>query len=60
MRTLSLIPARGGSKGLPGKNIMEFAGKPLIAWTIMAAREAECVSSVVVSSDDMEILEISR
>ncbi|MDR3176000.1 MAG: acylneuraminate cytidylyltransferase family protein, partial [Desulfovibrio sp.] len=60
MRNLALIPARGGSKGLPGKNIKEFAGKPLIAWTITAAKEAGCVSSIVVSSEDAEILETSR
>ena len=48
---LAIIPARGGSKGIPGKNIKELAGKPLIAYTIEAARRAPSVSRVVVSTD---------
>lgn len=58
--TLALIPARGGSKGIPRKNIREMAGKPLIAWTIEAALGASEVSRVVVSTDDAEIAEIAR
>ncbi|WP_299022966.1 acylneuraminate cytidylyltransferase family protein [uncultured Tepidimonas sp.] len=57
---LALIPARGGSKGVPGKNIKEVAGKPLIAWTIEAARQARCIDRVVVSSEDAAILQVAR
>lgn len=57
---LAIIPARGGSKGLPRKNVRPLCGKPLIAWTIEAALRAETVSRVVVSTDDAEIAEVSR
>ena len=60
MKTLALIPARGGSKGIPRKNIRSLAGKPLIAWTIQAALACPQIDSVVVSTDDLEIAEISR
>lgn len=56
MKTLALIPARGGSKGLPRKNLRLLAGKPLLAWSIEAARAAKAVERVLVSSDDDEIL----
>jgi YrbI family 3-deoxy-D-manno-octulosonate 8-phosphate phosphatase len=59
-QVLALIPARGGSKGIPRKNILDFAGFPLIAWSIEAARRAETVTRVVVSTDDEEIAAISR
>lgn len=52
---LALIPARGGSKGFPGKNIAELAGRPLIAHTIAAAKAADSVHRVVVSTDDEQI-----
>jgi CMP-N,N'-diacetyllegionaminic acid synthase len=52
---LAIIPARGGSKGLPRKNVLDLAGKPLIAWTIGAALQAKCISRVIVSTDDDEI-----
>ena len=52
---LAIIPARGGSKAVPRKNVRPLCGKPLIAWTIEAARDAETVSRVVVSTDDAEI-----
>lgn len=58
--TLALIPARGGSKGIPRKNIREIAGRPLIAWTIEAARAAKGVERVVVSTDDEEIAGVAR
>ena len=58
--TLALIPARGGSKGIPRKNIRPIAGKPLIAWTIEAARAAERIERVVVSTEDEEIAEVAR
>ncbi len=57
---LAAIPARGGSKGVPGKNIKPLAGKPLIAWTIAAAREVSYLDKIIVSSEDQTILEISR
>ena len=56
---LAIIPARGGSKRLPKKNVLELAGKPLIAWSIEAAKESKYIDSVVVSSDDNEILSVA-
>lgn len=56
---LAIIPARGGSKGLPRKNIIELAGKPLIAWTIEACLNSKYITKTIVSSDDDEILTIS-
>ncbi len=56
---LAIIPARGGSKGLPGKNIMSLSGKPLIAHTIEAAIESEYVSRVIVSTDDKDIADVA-
>lgn len=58
--TLALIPARGGSKGIPRKNIRSFAGYPLIAWSIAAAKQANCVTRVIVSTDDAEIAAVAR
>ena len=52
---LALIPARGGSKGIPRKNIRDFAGYPLIAWSIAAGLQSELVTRVIVSTDDEEI-----
>jgi CMP-N-acetylneuraminic acid synthetase len=60
MKTLALIPARGGSKGLPNKNIRTLFGKPLIAWTIEAARGSKCIDRVVVSTDSTEIADVAR
>ena len=57
---LALIPARGGSKGIPRKNIRGFAGYPLIAWSIAAAKQASSVTRLVVSTDDEEIASIAR
>ncbi len=57
---LALIPARGGSKGIPRKNIKLFAGYPLIAWSIAAAKQAELVTRVIVSTDDEEIAAVAR
>jgi CMP-N-acetylneuraminic acid synthetase len=57
---LAVIPARGGSKGIPRKNILPFAGYPLIAFSIAAALQAERVRRVIVSTDDEEIAEIAR
>lgn len=58
-RVLVVITARGGSKGVPRKNVRMVAGKPLLGWTVDAARGAQCVDDVVVSSDDDEILAVA-
>jgi N-acylneuraminate cytidylyltransferase len=55
-RVLGLIPARGGSKGLPGKHLLPAGGKPLLAWTIEAARGARVLDRLVLSSDDDAIV----
>ena len=60
LETLALIPARGGSKGLPRKNILDLCGKPLIAYTIEAALAARRIGRVVVSTDDPEIADVAR
>ena len=57
---LAVIPARGGSKGIPRKNIRRFAGQPLIAWSIAAAKQSNLVTRVIVSTDDEEIAEVAR
>jgi len=57
---LGLIPARGGSKGVPRKNIREFAGKPLVGHTIETAQEAERLDRTLVTTDDSEIRETAR
>ncbi len=57
---LALIPARGGSKGIPRKNIKLFAGYPLIAWSIAAAKQSSLVTRVIVSTDDEEIAAVAR
>lgn len=57
---LAIIPARGGSKRLPRKNILELEGKPLIAWTIEAAIQSNIIDKIIVTSDDDEILNISK
>lgn len=59
-RVLGLITARGGSKGIPGKNIKPLAGKPLIAWTIEAARASKHLTRIIVSTDSEEIAAVSR
>ena len=60
MNLLAIIPARGGSKGIPRKNIKTLAGKPLIGWTIDAAKKAGCVDHIVVSTEDEEIAAVAR
>lgn len=57
---LAIIPARGGSKGLPNKNILPLGGKPIIVHSIEAARAAQCIQRIVVSTDSPEIAEIAR
>ena len=59
-KVLVIIPAHGGSKGIPRKNIKDFAGYPLIAYSIAAGKRAKSVDRVVVSTDDEEIAEVSR
>jgi CMP-N-acetylneuraminic acid synthetase len=56
----AIIPARAGSRGLPRKNVLRLAGRPLIVWSIDAACHAESVNSVIVSTDSEEIADISR
>ncbi len=57
---LAVIPARGGSKGIPRKNLRSFAGWPLIAWSIAAARQAVSVKRVILTTDDEEIAAVGR
>lgn len=57
---LAIIPARGGSKRIPRKNIKPFCGKPMIAWSIEAALESGCFDRIIVSTDDDEIAEMAR
>jgi N-acylneuraminate cytidylyltransferase len=60
MNIICIIPARGGSKGIPGKNLFEFCGKPLIQWSIEQAKGSNYIKNVYVSSDDEEILKVSQ
>ena len=57
---LAVIPARGGSKRIPRKNIKPFCGKPMIAWSIEAALASGCFDRVIVSTDDEEIAAVAR
>lgn len=57
---LAIIPARGGSKGIPKKNIKELAGKPLIAWTIEEAKKSKYITRLILSSDNDEIIEVAK
>lgn len=58
--TLCIIPARGGSERIPKKNIRVFYGKPMIAWSIIRAKESNCFDEIIVSTDDQDIAEISK
>ena len=60
MRVFALVPARGGSKGIPGKNRRDLGGKPLLAWTAEPALAARSLDRVVLSTEDAEIAEIGR
>lgn len=60
MNILCVIPVRGGSKGIPRKNLRDVGGKPLVVWTIEQALAANCELDVVVSTDDVEIADIAR
>lgn len=57
---IAVIPARGGSKRIPRKNVKPFGGKPMLAWAIEAARDSQCFDRIVVSTDDDEIAEVAR
>lgn len=57
---LAIIPARGGSKGLPRKNIRKLAGKPLIGWTIEEAKKSRYIDRLILSSEDSEIIEVAK
>lgn len=58
--TVAIIPARGGSKRIPRKNIKDFAGRPMIAHSIVAAQQSGCFDRILVSTDDAEIADIAR
>jgi CMP-N,N'-diacetyllegionaminic acid synthase len=60
MRFLAIIPARGGSKGVPRKNIRLVAGRPLVAWTILAAQHSACLDRIVLSTEDQEIASVAQ
>ncbi|MDO8676867.1 MAG: acylneuraminate cytidylyltransferase family protein [Candidatus Azambacteria bacterium] len=59
-KIIAIIPARGGSKGIPEKNIKNFCGKPLIAWTIKEALKSKLLDRVIVSTDDKKIASVAR
>lgn len=59
-KILAIIPARGGSKRLPRKNILDLAGKPLIAWSIEVAKKSKYIDRVILSSDDTEIIAVAK
>lgn len=58
-KNIAIIPARGGSKRIPSKNITDFLGKPMIAWTIEAAKMSSCFDRILVSTDDERIAEVA-
>ncbi|MCM4161913.1 acylneuraminate cytidylyltransferase family protein [Antarcticibacterium flavum] len=60
MKILGLIPARGGSKGIPGKNIKLLGGKPLLAYTVEAAKASTLLDRVILSSDDAKIIDVAK
>jgi pseudaminic acid cytidylyltransferase len=57
---VAIIPARGGSKRIPTKNIREFHGEPIIGYSIEAARQSQCFAHIAVSTDDDEIAAVAR
>ena len=60
MRAIAIIPARGGSKRIPQKNIKNFCGKPIIAYSIEAAQKSQLFDKIIVSTDDEQIAEVAR
>ncbi len=59
-KVVAIIPARGGSKGIPGKNIINFSGHPLLSWTIGQVKNSKLINEVYVSSDSDEILSVAK
>lgn len=59
-RVLAVIPARGGSKGIPRKNLRMLAGKPLLVWTIDAAQQSKYIDRIILSSEDAEIIKVAQ
>ena len=59
-KPICIIPARGGSKRIPRKNIKDFCGKPIIAWSIIKAKESNCFDDIIVSTDDADIAAVSK
>ncbi|MGO8787560.1 MAG: cytidylyltransferase domain-containing protein [Terriglobia bacterium] len=59
-RVVAVVPARGGSKSVPGKNIRPLAGKPLLAWSIDVGREVSEIDRIIVSTDDAQIASVAR
>lgn len=59
MSRVAIIPARGGSKRIPRKNVKDFCGKPMIAWSIEAAKASGCFDQIIVSTDDVEIAKVA-
>ena len=57
---IAIIPARGGSKRIPKKNIKIFRGKPIIAWSILAAKKSNCFDKIIVSTDSNKIANIAK
>jgi len=57
---LAVIPARGGSKRIPRKNLKDFCGRPIMAWSILAAKDSGCFDRIIVSTDDAEIAAVAR
>ena len=59
-RVIAVVPARGGSKSVPGKNIRPLGGKPLLAWSIEVARQVSEIDRIIVSTDDAQIASVGR
>jgi CMP-N,N'-diacetyllegionaminic acid synthase len=60
LSVLAIVPARGGSKGIPRKNIRPVAGRPLLAWTLEAARASRYIDRLILSSEDQEIMDVAQ
>lgn len=60
VKRVAIIPARGGSKRIPRKNVKEFCGKPMISWSIKAAKASGCFDRIIVSTDDAEIADVAK
>lgn len=59
MKTLAVIPARAGSKRIPHKNMVDLGGKPLIQWTIEAAKQATCIDDIVICTNDHDVMQLA-